>query len=57
MSGPLELSSYGKENTGGKKTEAAVSQKTQIRGKLRRLSWEEIFSVETENVGFLLEFA
>lgn len=38
MSGPLELSSYAEENAGREDRGVAVSQKTQMGGKLRRLS-------------------
>lgn len=53
----LGLSSYAEENTGKEKRGTSVNYKTQMRGKFIRLSWKEMFSVETENVGFLLEFA
>lgn len=56
MSDPLEISSYVKAKQ-ARKSVVAVNQKTQVEGKLRKLSLKEMFWVKTENLDFLLKFA
>lgn len=56
MSGPLGISSYVKAKQ-TRKSVVAVNQKTQMGRKPRKFSLEEMFSMETENLEFLLEFA